>query len=133
MNRAVLVLLAAAAAATAGAAEKPRVYITESRVTEIAADDIRVQKGTTPENIEVMKAFLKLCPQLIVTGSRNKADYVIRFDRDSPSPATPFVKGNKVAVFDQHDDLVYGDSARYLANAVKGACAATLKHAASAH
>jgi len=111
--------------------EKPRIFLTESGVTEITAENISVRKGASPENIEVMKAFLKQCPGVIITGSRDKADYVVRFDRESPSPVTPFVKGNKVAVFDRAEDLVYGDSARYLSAAVKNTCAAIREHATS--
>ena len=62
---------------------------------------------------------------------RDKADYIVRFDRESPSPITPFVKGNKVAVFDRNDDLVFSDSTRYLSSAVKNTCSAVLKYAAS--
>jgi hypothetical protein len=120
---------AAAAACGADAGNKPRVFITESGVTEINAESLTVRKGTSPENIEVMKSFQKECPGLVITGSREKADFVVRFDRESPNPTTPFVKGNKVAIFDRNDDLVYSGSARYLGSAVKGACSAVLKHA----
>jgi hypothetical protein len=123
-----LSVFAALGVSLAGAQEKPRVYITESSVTEIDAEDITVRKGTGPENIEVMKAFLKECPGVTVNGNRDKADYVIRFDRESPSPTTPFVKGNKVAVFDRNDDLVYSTSTRFLGSAVKSTCAAVVKH-----
>lgn len=116
------------AAAMLLAAEKPRIFITESGVTEIAAENLMVRKGTSPENIEVMKAFLKQCPDVVVTSNRDKADYVVRFDREGPSPITPFVKGNKVAVFDRQEELVYSDSARYLTGAVKNTCAALVKH-----
>ena len=34
------------------------------------------------------------------------------------------MRGNKVAIFDKNEDLVYGGSTRFLANAVKYACAA---------
>jgi hypothetical protein len=55
----------------------------------------------------------------------------VRFDRESPNPTTPFVKGNKVAVFNREDDLVYSDSTRYLSNAVKSTCSAVLKDVVS--
>jgi hypothetical protein len=122
-----LLFLIAAAGMTLSAADKPRIYITESGVTEVTAADLLVRKGLTPENIEVMKAFQKHCPAVVVTNSREKADYVLRFDRESPSPITPFIKGNKVAVFDRNDDLVYTDSARYLSAAVKNTCSALSK------
>ena len=107
-----LVFLFAAAGLTIYPAEKPRIYITESGVTEVTADNLIVRKGMSPENIEVMKAFQKHCPAVVITNSREKADYIMRFDRESPSPITPFIKGNKVAVFDKNEDLIYSDSAR---------------------
>lgn len=76
------------------------------------------------ENIEVMKAFQRYCPTVTVTADREKADFILRLDRETPSPVTPFVRGNKVAVFDRNADLVYSHSSRLLAPAVKGACAA---------
>jgi hypothetical protein len=130
-NPPVLAIVTVAVTITASAAEKPRMYLTESGVTEVSADNFNVRKGLSPETIEVMKSFQKECPGVTITGSREKADYIVRFDRDEPSPITPFVKGNKVAVFDRHDDLVYSGSARYLASAVKGTCSAVLKHAGS--
>jgi hypothetical protein len=113
------------------AAEKPRIFITESGVTEITAENLEVRKGVSSENIEVLKSFLKQCPEIAVTRSRDKADYTVRFDRETPSPITPFVKGNKVAVFDRNDDLIYSESSRYLSGVVKGTCSALLKDASS--
>ena len=114
-----------------GGAEKPRIFLTESGVTELDAENITLRKGMSPENIEVMKSFLKECPGVTITRNRHKADFIVRFDREVPSPVTPFIKGNKVAIFDRGDDLVYSDSARYLSGAVKGACSALLKHVAT--
>lgn len=132
MNRAFLSVCTAvlALAATLTAAGNPRIFITESGVTEIDAENISVRKGTSPENIEVMKAFLKACPEVMITSNRDKADYVVRFDREGPSPVTPFTKGNKVAVFDKNDDLIFSDSTRYLNGLVKNTCAAVKKHSA---
>ncbi len=59
-----------------------------------------------------------------MTADREKADYLVRLDHEAVSPATPFVHGNKVAVFDKKSDLVYSSSTRILANAVRGACSA---------
>jgi hypothetical protein len=131
MHRPFLFACTLLAGTALGAAEKPRIYITESGVTEIEAENINVRKGTSPENIEVMKSFLKECPGITVTRNRDKANYIVRFDRESPSPVTPFVKGNKVAVFDREDDLVYSQSTRYLSSAVKSTCSAVLKHASN--
>ena len=116
-----------AGGAVLSAIDKPRIFLTESSVTELDAENMTLRKGVSPESIEVMKSFLKECPGVTITRNREKADFIVRFDREGPSPVTPFVKGNKVAVFDRKDDLVYSDSARYLSGAVKGACSALLK------
>ncbi|MBL8238730.1 MAG: hypothetical protein JNM66_15000 [Bryobacterales bacterium] len=95
---------------------KPRVFVTESGALAFTGP-------TTSENIEVMKAFQRHCPSVAITSDRDKADFVVRLDREGPSPVTPFVKGNKVAVFNRDADLVYTNSSRTLAPSVKGACA----------
>jgi len=130
-------LLGLATAALAGAADKPRVFITESGAFQLsgntslgdAQQNIQVQDGTSPHNIEVIKHFMRQCPQVLVTANRTKADYLVRLDRDEISPLSPFVRGNKVAVFDRTDDLIHSDSTRKLSNAVKSACAAILRRA----
>ena len=83
--------------------------------------------GTSPQNVEVMKAFSRYCPGVTVTSNREKADFVVRLDHEGVNPTTPFVHGNKVAVFDRGEDLVFSDSTRTLQSAVKGACSAILK------
>ena len=42
----------------------------------------------------------------------------MRLDREGPSPVTPFVRGNKVAVFNKEADLVFAQSNRTLAPVV---------------
>ena len=121
-----------AIAAVAAAAEKPRVFITESQSIQLSGDaavgdvkgNLALAGGTSPQNVEVMKAFIQRCPEVIVTSNRDKADYIVRLDHDVPGPTTPFVRGNKVAIFSKSEDLIYGNSTRLLGNAVKGACAA---------
>lgn len=116
----------------AGSADKPRIFVTESRSLQLSGDasagavkgSLFVVGGTSPQNVEVMKAFLKRCPDVIVTGDREKAEYVVRLDHEAAGPTTPFVRGNKVAVFNKFQDLIYSGSTRFLSNAVKDACAA---------
>ena len=113
-------------------ADKPRVFITESQSLQLSGDaslgeakgSLMVTGGTSPQNVEVMKTFLQRCPGVIVTANREKADYSIRLDHEEANPTTPFVRGNKVAVFNKNQDLIYSGSTRFLGNAVKGACAA---------
>jgi hypothetical protein len=114
------------------AVEKPRVFITESQAVHLAGaaavgearGALSLTGGTSPANIEVMKTFLQRCPSVVVTANRDKADYVIRLDHDEVGPTTPFVRGNKVAVFDKNDELIYTSTTKLLGNAVKGACTA---------
>ena len=121
------------AIATFGAAaEKPRVFVTESQAVQASGNasvgDVKgalaLTGGTSPENVEVMKAFSRQCPQVTVTASREKADFIVRLDHEATNPTTPFVRANKVAVFDKDQDLVYSNSTRLLGGAVKGACTA---------
>lgn len=114
------------------AADKPRVFITESQASQVSGDghigeaqgSLAFTGGTSPQNLEVIRAFSRKCPNAIVTASRDKADFVLRLDHEALNPTTPFVHGNKIAVFDKHQDLLYSDSTRLLGAAVKGACAA---------
>jgi hypothetical protein len=128
------VLLMTSSLDVASAAEKPRVYVTESQAAQLKGDgsvgdaqgSLSFAAGTSPQLVEVMKTFTQRCPGVIVTSNREKADYVVRLDHEALSPATPFVHGNKVAVFNKDEDLIYTDSTRLLANSVKGACSAIL-------
>ena len=125
-------LLSLAASLTLTAAEKPRVFITESPSPHVSGDgsvgdlkgSLAFTGGTSPQNVEVMKAFSRSCRDAIVTANRDKADYIVRLDHEALNPTTPFVHGNKVAVFNKDEDLIYSDSSRLLASAVRGACTA---------
>jgi hypothetical protein len=112
--------------------ERPRIFVTESQALQLSGNaavgnakgDVSVAGGTSPQNVEVMKTFQRRCPAVLVTGSREKADFVVRLDHEEPNPTTLFVHGNKVAVFNKDDDLIYSSSTRMLSSAVNGACAA---------
>jgi hypothetical protein len=125
-------LVAIGLSGLAAAAEKPRVFITESASPQLSGDaavtdvkgSLAFTGGTTPQNVEVMKAFVQRCPDIVVTANRDKADYLVRLDHEAINPTTLFVHGNKVAVFNKNEDLIYTDSSRLLSSAVKGACTA---------
>jgi hypothetical protein len=113
------------------AIEKPRIFITESQALQVSGNaavgdakgGVSVAGGTSPRNVEVMKTFQRQCPAVLVTGNRQKADFVVRLDHEEPNPTTLFVHGNKVAVFNKDDDLIFSSSTRILRTAVNGACA----------
>ncbi|MBV8072507.1 MAG: hypothetical protein JO270_21575 [Acidobacteriaceae bacterium] len=126
------VLLGAAVAAQTAPTPKIRVFITES-IAALASGDAQAGDakgslaftgGSSPQSVEVMKAFVRYCPAVIVTANRDKADYLVRLDHEAANPTTPFTHGNKVAVFDRNEDLLYSNSTRILSTAVKDACAA---------
>ena len=131
-----LALASVFALAMVAGADKPRIYVTESGATvlngEAATTDTKgslsFSGGTSPQNVEVMKMFSQKCSGVVITSNKDKADYVVRLDHEGINPTTPFVHGNKVAVFNRNEDLIHSDSTRTLANAVKGACSAILKH-----
>jgi hypothetical protein len=109
---------------------KPRIFITETTAAQAAADatvgdakgSLALTGGSSPQNVEVIRAFTRYCPGVVVTANRDKADYLVQFDHEAINPTTPFVHGNKVAVFDKNEDLIYSNSTRILKSAVKGAC-----------
>lgn len=119
-----LVFLLCAVAGLTAAEPKVRIFVTESGAMLVSGHSMSFTGPTSSENIEVMKAFQKYCPAVAVTADREKADFIVRLDREGPSPVTPFVRGNKVAVFNKDADLVFAQSNRTLAPVVKGACAA---------
>jgi hypothetical protein len=133
--RSIAILLALPLVAAEGS-EKVRIFVTESGAVNASGEAevgqakgfLAFDGGVSPLNTEVMRLFLELCSDaVVVTGNREKADYVVRIDSESLSPTTPFVKGNKVAVFDRNEDLVYSNAHRLRKNAVKGTCAALEK------
>ncbi len=118
--------------ALAAAAEKPRVFITESTAAQASGDvadgnaksSLAFTGGTSPQNVEVIKAFARYCPAVVVTANREKAEYLVQLDHEAINPTTPFVHGNKVAVFNKKEDLIYSNSTRILSSAVRDACSA---------
>ena len=121
------------------AAGKPRVFITESTSARLSGDasvgevkgSLALTGGTSPQNVEVIKAFYRNCRDAVITANREKADYVVRLDHEAISPMTPFVHGNKIAVFDKNEDLIYSNSTRLLSTAVKDACTAISSNGAN--
>lgn len=126
--RTTLTLTAVTVSTILAATIKPRVFITESPSPQVSGDEVKgslaFTGGTSPQNVEVMKAFSRICPDAIVTANREKADYVLRLDHEAINPTTLFVHGNKVAVFNKNEDLIYSNSSRLLSSAVRSACSA---------
>ncbi len=84
--------------------------------------------GARPQTVELIKTFGERCHTVTVTIDRNKADYVILFDREGGKGYAH--KRDKIAVFKKDGDILYSGSTRSLGNAVKDACSAIERTAA---
>jgi hypothetical protein len=121
------------------AAEPPRkvvVFLAGSEPERISGEAIVGEKRGALEltrsapsyDIESMQTFARQCPGITMTTRRDKVDVIVRIEREGPNPTTPFVKNNKIAVFNLDDELVYSTRARLLGNAGKDACGAIMKY-----
>src|SRR5205809_3178915 len=110
------------------AAEKPRVFITDSKSWEISGGVGGTQDGfggaskggARPQTAEIIKTFGERCPEVIVNNKVEKADYVVLLDHEGGKGIT--LHDNKVAVFNGDGDSIVSHSTRSLGNAVKDAC-----------
>jgi hypothetical protein len=127
-----------ASASLASAAEKPRVFITDSKSWEVSsggggtADGFGTagSGGARPQTAEIIKTFNERCPNAIVNNRQEKADYVILLDHEGGK--SPFSRDNKIVVFNRGGDSIMSASMRSLGNAVEGACSAMFKDWAAA-
>lgn len=112
---------------------KPRVYVSDSQSWQMRGG-FGVSNGTgggafkggsSPQTVEVIKTFGQRCPQAVVTEDRDRASFVILFDRESFKGFLR--KRDKIAVFHRNGDVLYTNSVRSVGNAVKDACQAILK------
>lgn len=79
-------------------------------------------KPEAPQTIELIKTFSQRCAQIVVTDDRSRADYIVRFDRESFKNLIR--KRDKMAVFRRDGDVVFSESVRSVGNAVQDACRA---------
>ena len=125
-----------AASLNADPPAKPRVFLAGSEPERITGEAllgdshgaVDLTRSAPSYDIESMRTFIRQCPGVVVTTRRDKADILIRVEREDPSPITPFVKANRIAVFNLNDELVYATRARLLSNASKDACRAILDY-----
>ena len=127
-------LLLAAVAALASDTARVRIFIVGSQPLQLAGDaslgetegSVQLAGGNSKEYVEVMRNFMKHCPRVIVTNNRERADYVVRLEHEAANPGTLFERGNKVAIFNKEEDLIYTGSTHFLSSAVKDACRALM-------
>jgi len=112
------------------AAERPRVYVTDSKSWELggavggSANGFggAARGGDRPQTAEIIKTFGERCPAVIVNNKQERADYVVLLDHEGGKE--PISRDNKVVVFDKDGDSIISRSTRTLGNAVKDACGA---------
>lgn len=127
MKSSILLALVMAWACTAFA-EKPRVFITDSKSWEIAGGGGgsssgfggATRGGARPQTAEIIKTFEARCPGVVPNNKQEKADYVVLLDHEGGKGLAR--KDNKVAVFNWDGDAILSRSTRSLGNSVKDAC-----------
>ncbi len=111
-------------------AEKPRIYVTDSKSWELGggvggtADGFggAARGGDRPQTAEIIKTFGERCPAVIINNKQEKADYVVLLDHEGGKD--PISRDNKVVVFNKDGDSIMSHSTRILGNAVKDVCGA---------
>jgi hypothetical protein len=115
-------------------AEKPRVFITDSKSWEIAGGGGgtsggfggATRGGARPQTAEIIKTFGERCPGVVTNNKQEKSDYIVLLDHEGGKGWIR--KDNKVAVFNWDGDTILSRSTRSLGNSVQDACGAILKH-----
>ena len=115
------------------AADKPRVYIDESNSWEVGGGvggaDGTIggggNGGARPQTAEIIKTFGERCPGVTINDRKEKADYVVMLQHEGGK--APFLKDNKVAVFNRDGDSILSHSTIALGSAVSDACTAITK------
>jgi hypothetical protein len=121
-------LLIVASGISALAAERPRVFITDSKSWEISggvggssdAFGGSTKGGARPQTAEIIKTFGERCPTVIVNNKQEMADYIVLLDHEGGKGLV--LRDNKVAVFKKSGDALFSHSTRSLGNSVKDAC-----------
>lgn len=128
-----VVVLVLCLSVAALAADKPRVYVDESQSWEVSSGvggtDGSVGGagggGARPQTAEIIKTFGERCPNVMINDRKDKSDYVVLLEHEGGK--SPFLRDNKVVVFNRDGDSILSNSTRTLGNAVTDACMAITK------
>ncbi|HWR16729.1 MAG TPA: PEGA domain-containing protein [Terriglobales bacterium] len=128
--RGVVFVVMMAFAAISLAAEKPRVFVTDSQSWSMSGGGGGSSSGfgggtsggARPQTAEIVKTFGERCSEVVVNNIREKADYVIVLDHEGGKGWIR--KDNKVAVFNKEGDAIISKSTRSLGNSVEEGCKA---------
>jgi len=119
-----------ASAILSAAAQKPRIFVTDSKSWEVSggvggtSDGFggASKGGARPQTAEIIKTFGERCPDVIINNRQEKADYIVLLDHEGGKELIS--RDNKVVVFNRDGDAIVSRSTRSLGNAVKDACVA---------
>jgi hypothetical protein len=122
-------------AASLTAAEKPRVFITDSESWEARGSaggfngsfGAQSHGGARPQTAEIVKTFGERCPEVIVNNKQESSDYVVVLDHEGGKGVLQHK--NKVAVFERMTgDAVMSHSTLSLGGSVEDACNGINQH-----
>ncbi len=133
MRITICVVLVVLCVVSVGAAQNPRIYVTDSKSWEVGGgfggtDDAfggASGGGARPQTAEIIKTFGQRCPQVTVNNIPSRADYVVLLDHEGGKSLV--LRDNKIAVFNHDGDSILSRSTRLLGNAVQDACGAIIK------
>lgn len=135
-SKVVAAMLDSAPAAALPSDGKVRVFVTDSQSWETRGGGAAggnkngwgasssFSGGARPQTAEIIKTLNQRCPELTVTNSLGKANFVIVLDHEGGKGLV--AHRNKIAVFNQDGDDIFSNSTRELGNAVKDACSAMM-------
>jgi hypothetical protein len=123
MKKFITIVFALGLTVGSAAAQKPRVFIEESKSSEI----INHRGGEHDQTVELIKTFAEKCPAVLINNDKSKADYTVSFDHEGGKGIGQH--DNKIAVFNKNGDLLFSRSTVTLGGAVEGACTAIMSDA----
>src|SRR5262249_26298255 len=100
MRYGLVFFLLSAAALNAQSPAKIYVFIAGSEPDRISGEAVvgtshgalELTRSTPSFDIESMRTFARYCPSAVITTRQDRADVIIRVEREDSSPITPFVK-----------------------------------------
>ena len=115
------------------AAEKPRIFITDSKSWEMSGSGGGTSGafgggssgGARPQTAEIIKTFGERCQNVVINNKQERADYIVVLDHEGGKGL--ILHDNKVAVFKRSGDAIFSHSTRSLGNSVKDSCDAIMK------
>jgi carboxymethylenebutenolidase len=104
------------------AAQRARVYLTDSEPSSIADPFAGEAGGAQPAGADLIQKFRERCPSVTIEREADKADYALAVEQQGGR--NPLKRDNYVTVFDRAREVIHSSPAIRLASALDGACSA---------